>query len=744
MVEAPDVRSPGLERPRLPIRAIALPDQRWLDAASLGLTVALSLVLNAWRLDEAGNGNTYYAAAVRSMAGSWHNFFFASFDPGGFISVDKPPVFLWFGALSVRIFGYSSWAILLPSAVAGAASVGLLWLITRRYFGPLAATIAALALALSPISVAVDRLNLPEPFMILALIGAAGATLRSVESKRWWWAWIAGAGVLVGVAFNIKMLAAWIPGPALALAVVAALPALSRREYLLTGARLAILAASTFAVSASWMLVVDAIPADSRPYVGGSTDNSVRNLALEYNGVGRVDGNETTRPGGGAPPANAGRTFPNTGPFNPNGNRGAQPPVNAPPTGPANGRGGIIAGTPGLWRMFDDANGPQISWLLPFALLIAPVAFWRWRRQAVARAGIVLAAGWVLLFGLVFSYAQGIYHSYYTSALMPGIGLLTGAGTVATIDLSKRDGRWMLAFVPAAWATAMVQLHQADRVADFYNTVPPVAVGIVAVAGLTAAVVALTRQTRFVAPALVVAVAALLLTPAVWSSYEARNPSLNTTLPQAGPREGAAGRSFGSQAFDGAVPGLAIYLDTHGDEGARWDLVTSSAQQASTLIADYNLSVMALGGFSGNDPTITVDQFADYVAAGDVRYVLAQGGGPGGLIPGVFGGAGQFPGNTLRPGTGSIPNRGPQGNGAPNGGGPGFGNVPGGPQLPSQGQRAPQGAQVGAGPAQKGANVIMSAVRSVCTPVTGTGVPAQYSGSLYDCAGAGDRLHAYN
>ena len=191
MVEAPKVRVPALARPWPSVRALTLPERRWIEGASFALTVGLALLLNVWRLDDAGNGNTYYAAAVRSMAASWHNFFFASFDPGGFISVDKPPVFLWFGALSVRVFSYSSWAILLPSAVAGAGSVALLWAITRRYFGVLAATIAALALAVSPISVAVNRLNLPEPFMILVLIGAAGATLRSLDSKRWWWAWIA-------------------------------------------------------------------------------------------------------------------------------------------------------------------------------------------------------------------------------------------------------------------------------------------------------------------------------------------------------------------------------------------------------------------------------------------------------------------------------------------------------------------------------------------------------------------------
>lgn len=193
---------------------------------------------------------------------------------------------------------------------------------------------------------------------------------------------------------------------------------------------------------------------------------------------------------------------------------------------------------------------------------------------------------------------------------------------------------------------------------------------------------------------------------------------MNTTLPQAGPREGAAGRSFGSQAFDGGVSQLATFLEGDGAT-ARWDLVTTSAQQASTLIADYGLSVMALGGFSGNDPTITVDQFADYVAEGDVRYVLANGGG-GGFMN--FGAAGGFGGNTPRQPAGGQ-NR----------------SFPGSNQAPGQPASAqPPGADA------KGANVVMSAVRAVCTPVSGASAPAEYSGSLYDCDGAAGQLHDYN
>ena len=191
------------------------------------------------------------------------------------------------------------------------------------------------------------------------------------------------------------------------------------------------------------------------------------------------------------------------------------------------------------------------------------------------------------------------------------------------------------------------------------------------------------------------------------------------------------------------MPELAIFLHTHSDKTARWDLVTTSAMQASTLIADYDLSVMALGGFSGNDPTITVDQFADYVAAGEVRYVLANGAGPGAGPAGIFGG-GQFPGNITRPGTGTNPLPGTQRNGFP-GSNPGNRTFPSGSQQATP-QQPPvtQNQQNATTAQQKGANIVMAAVRSVCTPVSGTETPAQYTGSLYDCAGAADRLHAYN
>ncbi|HEX5478958.1 MAG TPA: glycosyltransferase family 39 protein, partial [Dehalococcoidia bacterium] len=463
---ARDVAFPGSAGHRRGISE-ALADARvrrlaaWLPLAGV---VALSLALNAWSLSAAGYGNTYYAAAVRSMTLSWKNFFFGAFDPGGFITVDKPPFFLWVDALSARVVGYSSWSLLLPSAVAGAASVGLLWIIVRKWFGVGAATIAGLVLALSPISVAVNRLNLPEPFMVLLLVGTAGAVLQSIESRRWM-LWLALAGVLAGIGFNTKMLAAWIPGPAFVLAVVVGTRTISRASMRGLLARLAVFGAVTLVVGASWLVIVDAWPASSRPYIGGSTNNTVLQLAFGYNGFGRVDGDSQGGGGGrGGPPAGASsRGAPAFG------GRFAPPTNGASRGGGFAGPGGIFGGLPSAFRMLDATNGGQIGWLLPFALFAGAVALWHWRRDPVRRAAGVAFLGWVLLYAGVFSYAQGIFHSYYTSAMAPGIAALAGIGSVALARSVRTNRWWLIAAVGLVVIGIWAELVIEARTPDFYG-----------------------------------------------------------------------------------------------------------------------------------------------------------------------------------------------------------------------------------------------------------------------------------
>jgi 4-amino-4-deoxy-L-arabinose transferase-like glycosyltransferase len=701
-------------------------DRRWLQWLPFVGVVLLSFGLNAWGASQSGYGNTYYAAAVRSMSMSWKNFFFGAFDPGGFITVDKPPAFLWVDALSVRIFGYSTLSLMLPSAVAGAASVALLWLIIRRYFGVTAATIAAAVLALTPISVAVNRLNLPEPFMILALLGAAGAVILSLDSRRWW-IWVALAGTLVGFAFNVKMLAAWIPGPALALVLATrSISWTSARQLFL---RLALLGVTTIAISASWMLIVDAWPASDRPYIGGSTDNTVFDLVLGYNGFSRVDGASQGGPpagGSGIPrgPVPGGFPRPQIG------GAGTQPPppgqvlpqdgvpriggAGAPGGAGFNGAGGIVAGTPELLRLFDAANGGQIAWFLPFALGAGVIALWTWRRDPKRRAIAALFFGWVVLYGGVFSFAQGIFHSYYSAALAPGIAALVGIGAVAMTDAVKRDRRWLIVPIALISITVWTQLQVAGRTPDFYGWMRPAMIGVVLV-GVVALIALAAFRRRAALAGTGIALAGLLLIPAAWSLSVSANASLNTTLPQAGEQQGASGMTFGSASFDNGTTQLAAWLQTNSDSNTKWQLVVASAQNASSLVAEYGISVMALGGFSGRDSAITVAEFADLVESGDVRYVLVSNGGPGG-------GAGAPPGSASRTGGANATNRTQSG-----------GGMAGGPAVPPGG---------GFGGGASSSSAIISAARNVGTVVSDPSLPSQYHGQLYDVSGAADAIRA--
>ena len=554
--------------------------------------VLLALALNTWSLQVVGYGNTYYAAATRSMTQSWSNFFFGAFDPNGFITVDKPPIFLWVDAASARVFGYSTWSLVLPSAIAGAASVGLLWAIVRRYFGVFAATSAGLVLALTPVAVAVNRLNLPDPFFILALVAAAGAIVRSLDSRRPL-AWLALAGVLVGIGFNIKMMAAWIPGPALALALVIAAERISWPEARTLALKLALLAGVTLAVSFSWILVVDAWPASARPYIGGSIDNNAMDLAFGYNGFARLNGD-----GGGPVPV--------------------QPGGQAP--GAIAGPGGIFAGYAGPLRMLDNANGGQIGWLLPFALASAVIALWLCRRDRRKRAVVLLFAGWTLAYAIAFSYAVGTVHAYYTAAMAPGIAALTGIGLAALVEAARREARWLVALFAMVAATVVTQMVIAGRTPEFYGWLRPATIGC-ASAGLVLMAVLASRRVPVVAGA-AVAIAGLLLLPAAWSLSAASNASLNATLPQAGPQEGFSGSTFGSLAFDRGTAGLAAWLEAHEDPGAEWQLVVPNAQVGARLIAQYGIPVMAVGGFLGRDDTLSLGQFAKLTDAGKVRYVL--------------------------------------------------------------------------------------------------------------------------
>jgi 4-amino-4-deoxy-L-arabinose transferase-like glycosyltransferase len=366
-------------------------DPRWASPALCGL-LALTAVLYLWDLTKNGWANDFYAAAVQAGTKSWKAFFFGSFDQSSFITVDKTPGSLWVMEISGRIFGFSQWSMLVPQALEGVGSVLLLYAAVKRWFGPAAGLIAGLVLALTPVAALMFRFNNPDALLVLLMTAAAYTLVRAVENGRS--RWLVLTGLLLGFAFLAKMLQAFLVVPGFAVTYLwAGPPRLGKRIW-----QTVLMGAGIIAGAGWWILAAELTPAADRPYFGGSTSNSILQLAIGYNGLGRLTGNETGS------------------------------------VGPGNGQGTSFGGATGILRLFHSEFGGQISWLLPAALISLAAMAWVSRRAPRTdrtRAAALLWGGWVLVTGLVFSYMNGIIHPYYMVALAPGIAALTGIGATA-------------------------------------------------------------------------------------------------------------------------------------------------------------------------------------------------------------------------------------------------------------------------------------------------------------------------
>ncbi|HEY6890278.1 MAG TPA: glycosyltransferase family 39 protein, partial [Solirubrobacter sp.] len=395
----------------------------WVKVSFVAVLV-LAAALCLWNLTISGYSNEYYAAAARAGSESWKAWFFGAIDPGSFITVDKPPLSLWLMGLSARVFGFSSFSILLPQALCTIAAVALLFATVRRVAGDAAGLIAALALALTPITIAIGRVNNPDALLVLLLITSAWFTVRALETGRG--KHLALAGAVVGLAFMTKMLQGWMVVPALGAAYLwAGKPALLVRVR-----QLAVAFAVMVAVSAAWPLAVTLWPG-SKPYIGGSTDGSPWNLIFGYNGFGRIFGEGGGMGGGGGP------TF---------------------------------GGSAGLLRMFNTEVGAQIAWLLPLAGVALVFGLWTTRRAArtdLRRAGLVLFGVWALVHVLVFSTQQGIFHPYYVSALAPAVAALAGIGLVALWSAARESWAGAALLAATIAGTAWLAVSLLDRTADF-------------------------------------------------------------------------------------------------------------------------------------------------------------------------------------------------------------------------------------------------------------------------------------
>jgi 4-amino-4-deoxy-L-arabinose transferase-like glycosyltransferase len=610
--------SPARLFPTARERATPRPDA-WVRPA-LATVTALAAFLYFWHLSINGYANTYYSAAALAASESWKAWFFGSFDAGNFITVDKPPLSTMLMGLSVRIFGLSSLSILMPQALAGVATVVVLFQTVRRSFGPVAGLIAAVVMTLTPVAVLMFRFNNPDAVLTLLLVSAAWAVVRGLEDGPF--RWVILASVLIGLAFLTKYLQAYLVLPAFALMwLVAAHGSLRRR---IVG--LAIAGATTLVASGWWVVIVDSIPAALRPYIGGSTNNSALDLLLGYDGLSRIFGFLRGR-------------------FGIDGGGG----------GPAGGGGAGFGGTPGLFRLFNSEFVGQISWLIPFALiaLIAGLVIHaRAQRTDRSRAGYLLWGGWFLVTAGVFSYMSGIIHPYYAVALAPGIAALVGAGTVDLWRLRSRSvfggiGLAVAVLVTAFWGARL--LATTPTFATGLGTVTLVAAFVAAAVIVVPVRFGLGRASLAAA---VVALAAILAGPFAYSLDTVASVN-DGTLPSAGPAVagnfgGPGGGVFG-RGGDGAVirgggPGQATTTSSSlvdflvANKGnATWIVAVSGSQQAGSIELASGEAVMAMGGFSGSDPAPTLAQLQQYVRSGQLRYIIiGGGGGPGG----GFGGGG--------------------------------------------------------------------------------------------------------
>ncbi len=649
-------------------------DPAWVRPALLTL-LTLTAVLYLWDLGASGWGNSFYSAAVQAGTKSWKAFFFGSSDSSNFITVDKPPASLWVMELSARIFGLNSWSILVPQALEGVATVGVVYLTVRRWFTAQAALLAGAVVALTPVAALMFRFNNPDSLLALLLAGSMYALVRGLEKAQT--RWLVLAGTLVGFGFITKMLQAFLIIPALVIVYLLAAPTgWWRRVW-----QVAVMGVATLVAGGWWVAAVTLTPAADRPYIGGSQNNSVLNLIFGYNGFGRLTGSESGSVVGGGGAGSAGQWGPT-----------------------------------GLLRLFNTSFGNMMSWLLPGALLMGAVLLVltaRARRTDRERAALLLFGGALVGTGLVISLGQGIIHPYYAVALAAPLGGLVGIGTMG---LWQRRSTWAgrIGLAAALLATSIWGFALLDRTPDWFpflrfvvlvggilgaaailalpllRPVPKLAVGLVAILGLGSALVAPLFSTVATASvphtgaipavtptpvgsglaAAASAAAGAVAEDSLGSVERARAPAARARgrrfaggfpggsvptggFPGAGSGRGTTGGGLPGGGFRGGFGGGAARAGAAGGFGGGFLNSSSSSPALTKLLqadadnytwvaatvnsnsaAGYQLAsddpVMAIGGFNGTDPAPSLSQFEKYVSEGKIHYFIA-GGGAGGF-----------------------------------------------------------------------------------------------------------------
>jgi len=614
-------------------------DPSWARPALLGLLL-VTLVLYTWNLTASGYANSFYSAAVQAGSQSWKAFFFGSSDAANSITVDKPPASLWVMALSVRLLGLSSFAILIPQALMGVATVGVVHTTVKRHFGAAAGLIAGAVVALTPVAALMFTFNNPDALLTLLMALGAWGTMKAIEQASPKWMMI--VGVFIGLGFLTKTLQVLLVVPFFGLAYLVAAPTTLRKRIVHS-----LLAVGTMVLSAGWWVaIVELVPASARPYIGGSQTNSFLELTFGYNGFGRLSGDETGSVGGGAGPGGAGGQW----------------------------------GSTGLFRMFSSSVGDQVSWLIPSALILLAAGLWlhgRRPRTDVRRAAYLVWGGWLVVTMLVFSFMAGIFHEYYTVALAPAIGAVVGMGAVeAWQRRSSAVATIALAAATAAAATWCFLLLSRTTAYGDWLRISVLAVGMAAALLILAVHWLHVRAVPLVLAGALVAGLAGPAAYAVSTTAQGHSGSIVTAGPagssrgpggrggfgagaplggqapqgqagqQAGPQGGfPGGFQGGSQGgarggarggggigglLDASTPSTAVVAALSADaQKYTWVAAAVGSQTAAGLQLGTQLPVMAVGGFNGSDPSPTLAQFQQYVANGQIHYFAGGGRGFG-------------------------------------------------------------------------------------------------------------------
>ncbi|MFK0128898.1 glycosyltransferase family 39 protein [Streptomyces rubiginosohelvolus] len=656
----------------------SVPDRgpRWARPALYGLLLAVGLAYFS-NLSASGYANSFYSAAVQAGSQSWKALFFGSLDSANAITVDKPPAALWPMALSVRLFGLNSWAILAPQVLMALATAAVLNSAVRRRFGPVAGLIAVAVFALTPVAALMFRFNNPDALLALLMTVTVWCVLRALERGRT--TWLLWAGAAVGLAFLTKTLQAFLILPPLAVLYAVCAPVPVRKRI----GQLALSALTMVVAGGWWVAIVELMPASSRPYVGGSQNNSFLELTFGYNGLGRINGEETGSVGGG-------------------GGRG----------------GGGGWGETGIGRMFNSEVGGQIAWLLPAALILLVAGLWLTRkagRTDSARAAFLAWGGALVMTAAVFSFMAGIFHQYYTVALAPYIAALVAMGV--TVLWEERSAWWPRAVLAgtvlatALWAYVLLGrtpdylpwLRWAVLAGGIIGALGLLVVGRFGGRGLALAVVGLSCAASLAGPT---AYTVNTLNSGHQGSIVTAGPSAGGFGMGGGPGGGGGrpggpgggdggqrggmqqppgqgqgqgqGQSQGNQQGNapggmptlpggtgtgmgtGTIPGFGEGMRGGGGGGGggmggllngatvdteakalltkdaddyTWVAAAVGAQNAASYQLATGETVMAIGGFNGSDPSPTLDRFKKYVAEGKIHYFVSgggMGGGPGG------------------------------------------------------------------------------------------------------------------